>query len=79
MICGMEKYFSPFLSAYRKNFSSQNILMSLPGEWRKNLENNFVVVAVLMTYLILLTVYHKICGKSDKTLSYIYSHLPDHS
>ena len=53
--------------------------MSLPGEWRKNLENNFVVGAVLMTYLILLTVYHKICGKSDKTLSYIYSHLPDHS
>ena len=43
----MGKYFSPFLSAYRKNYSSRNILISLIEEWRKNLDNNFVVGAVL--------------------------------
>ena len=47
IVCGMEKCFSPFLSAYRKNYSSQNILISLTEEWRKNLDNNFVVGAVL--------------------------------
>ena len=33
--CGMEKYFPSFLSAYRKNCRSQNILASLTEEWRK--------------------------------------------
>ena len=28
IVCGMEKYFSPFLPACRKNYSSQNILIS---------------------------------------------------
>ena len=44
----MEKYFSPFLSVYRKNYSSQNILVSLIEEWRKILDNNFVVGAVII-------------------------------
>ena len=43
----MEKYFSPFLSAYRKNYSSQHVLISLIEDWKKNLDNNFVVGAVL--------------------------------
>ena len=47
IVCGMEKYFLPFLSAYRKNHSLQNILISFTEEWRKNLDNNFVVGAVL--------------------------------
>ena len=47
IVCDMEKYSSPFLSAYRKNCSSQNILISLTEEWRKNLDNNFIVGAVL--------------------------------
>ena len=47
IVCGMEKYFSPFLSEYRKNYSSQNILISVTQEGRKILDNNFVVVAVL--------------------------------
>ena len=29
LVCGMEKYFSPFLSAYRKNYNSQNNLIVL--------------------------------------------------
>ena len=32
VVCGMEKYFSPFLSVYRKNYSSQNVLISLTEE-----------------------------------------------
>ena len=28
IVCGMEKYFSPFLSGYGKNYSWQNILLS---------------------------------------------------
>ena len=48
IVCGMEKSFSPFLSAYRKNYSSQNILISLIEEWRKILDNNFVVGAVIV-------------------------------
>ena len=47
IVCGIEKYFSPFLSAYKKNYSSQNILISLTEKWRKDLDNNFVVGAVL--------------------------------
>ena len=47
IVRGMEKYFSPFISAYRKKYSSQNILISLTEEWRKKLDNNFVVGAVL--------------------------------
>ena len=47
IVCDIEKYFSPFLYAYRKNCSSQNILISLTEEWRKYLDNNFVVGAVL--------------------------------
>ena len=43
----MEKYFSLFLSAYRKNYSSQNYLISLIDEWRKYLYNDFVAGAVM--------------------------------
>ena len=47
VVCGMEKYFSPFLSVYRKNYSSQNVLISLTEEWRKNSDNNFAIGTVL--------------------------------
>ena len=50
IVCAMEKYFSPFLTVYRKNYSSQNILISLIKEWRKNLNNNFVVATVLIDH-----------------------------
>ena len=36
IVRGMEKYFSPFLSAYRKNYSSQNILIILLKIGEKN-------------------------------------------
>ena len=82
IVCGIEKYFSPFLSAYRKNYSSQNILISLTEEWRKKLDNNFVVGAVLDLskafdciprdlIIAKLSAYNF----SDEALSYIYSYL----
>ena len=83
IVCGMEKYFSPFLSAYKKNYSSQNILISLTEEWRKKLNNNFVVGAAptdlskafdcIPHDLIIakLSAYNF----NDEALSYIYSYL----
>ena len=83
IVCGMEKYFSPFLSAYRKNYSSQNILISLTEEWRKKLDNNFVVGAVLtdLSQAFDCIPHDLIIAKlsaynfSDEALSYIYSYL----
>ena len=83
IVCGMEKYLSPFLSAYRKSYSSQNILISLIEEWRKKLDNNFVVEAVLtdlskafncMPHDILIAKLSAY-DLSDEALSYIYSYL----
>ena len=79
----MEKYFSPFLSPYRKNYSSQNILISLTEEWRKKLNNNFVVGAVLtdLSKAFDCIPHDLIIAKpsaynlSDEALSYIYSYL----
>ena len=83
IVCGMRKYFSPFLSAYRKNYNSQNSLISLTEEWRKDLNNNLIAGAVLTDlskafdciphYLLIakLSAYNF----SDETLSCIYSYL----
>ena len=43
----MEEYFSPFMSAYRTNYISQHVIIRLLEEWRKKLDDNFVVGAVL--------------------------------
>ena len=83
IVHGMEKYFSPFLSAFRKNYSSQNILISLTEEWRKKLDNNFVVGAVLtdLSKAFDCIPHDLIIAKlsaynfSDEALSYIYSYL----
>ena len=42
------KYLSPFISAYRKNYSTQQVLIRLLEEWREKLERNFSVGVVLM-------------------------------
>ena len=44
----LENIFSPFLSAYRKNYSTQHVLIRLVEEWKKHLDNNEVVGGVLM-------------------------------
>ena len=42
----MEEHFSPLISAYRKNYSSQHVIIRLPEGWRKKLDDNLVVGAV---------------------------------
>ena len=42
----MDEYFSPLISAYRTNYSSQDVIIRLLEEWRKILDDNFVVGAV---------------------------------
>ena len=78
----MEKYFSPFLSVYRKNCSLQNILINLIEEWRKDLANNFVVGPVLtdlskafncIPHDLLISVLSAY-NFTDEALSHIYSY-----
>ena len=44
----LDKYFSPFISAYRKSYSTQQVLIRLLAEWREKLDKNFIVGTVLM-------------------------------
>ena len=44
----LDKYFSPFISAYRKSYSTQQVLIRLLEEWIEKLDKNFIVGAVLM-------------------------------
>ena len=43
-----DKYFSSFVSAYRKSYSTQQVSIRLLEEWRNKLGKNFIVGAVLM-------------------------------
>ena len=43
-----DKYLSPFISAYRNNYSTQQVLIRLLEEWREKLDKNFIVGAVLI-------------------------------
>ena len=43
-----DKYFSPFISVYRKSYSTQQGLICLLEECREKLEKNFIVAVVLM-------------------------------
>ena len=43
-----ELYRAPFISAYRKSYSTQQVLIRLLEEWREKLDKNFNVGAVLM-------------------------------
>ena len=42
-----EELFSPFLAAYRKLYSTQHVLIRMVEEWKENLDNYFIVIAVL--------------------------------
>ena len=48
LVSYFDKYLSPFISAYRKNYSTQQVLIRLLEEWREKLERNFIVGVVLM-------------------------------
>ena len=44
----LDKYFSPFISSYRKSYSTQQVLIRLLEEWREKLDKIFIVGAVSM-------------------------------
>ena len=48
LVSHFDKYLSPFTSTYRKNYSTQQVLIRLLEEWREKLDENFIVGAVLM-------------------------------
>ena len=48
LVSGLERYFSPFISAYRKRFCTQHVLIRLVEEWREWLDNNCIVGVILM-------------------------------
>ena len=83
LLHGMENVFSPQISAYRKSYNSQHVLIRLIEEWREYLDKDFVVGAV-MTDLSkafdciphdLLIAKLEAYGLGEKALSYIYSYL----
>ena len=43
-----DKYFSSFVSAYRKSYSTQQVSIRLFEEWRNKLDNNFIIGTVFM-------------------------------
>ena len=48
MVSGLDKYLLPFISAYRKGYSTQHVLTPLVEEWRERLENNYIGGAILV-------------------------------
>ena len=48
LVSGLDKYLSPFISPYRKGYSTQHVLTRLLEEWRGRLDNNYIVGAILM-------------------------------
>ena len=44
----MNNHFSPYIAAYRKNYSCQHVLLRLIEEWRLKLDSDYVVGGVLM-------------------------------
>ena len=48
LILVLNNIFSPYLVAYQESYRTQHALTRLLREWRKNLDNNYTVVGVLM-------------------------------
>ena len=43
----MEHHFSPFISAYRRSFSTEHVLIRLLEDWKNKLDNNNATTAIL--------------------------------
>ena len=74
---------SPLISAYRKNYSTQHVLIRLLEEWRKGLDDGNLVGAILMDlskafdcipHDLLIAKLHAY-GFNANSLSYIYGYL----
>ena len=48
LVDSMYNNISPFISAYRKNYNTQHVMIRLLAEWRENSDKNYVVGGVLM-------------------------------
>ena len=83
LVSYFDKYLSPFISAYRKSYSTQQVLIRLLEEWRERPDENFIVGALLIN---LSKVFHCIphdviiaklaaYGNETETLRLIYSYL----
>ena len=78
-----DKFLSPFVSAYRTNYSSQHVLMRLLEEWKGNLDQDNLVGAILMDLSKafdcidhgLLIAKLDAYGFSTSALLYVYSYL----
>ena len=47
IVLGTEKFLSTKISAYRKSYSTQHVITSLIEDWRENVDQDFLVGAVL--------------------------------
>ena len=78
----MNVHLSPFLSAYRKNYNTQHVLLRME-EWREHLDNNKTVGGILMDLLKafdciphdLLLAKLAAYGIDDNLILYIHSYL----
>ena len=83
LISKMEHHFLLFISAYRKSFSTEHVLIRLLEDWMNKLDNNNVVGAVLTDLSeafdciphALLVAKLDAYGFNRDTVAYIYSHL----
>ena len=83
LISKMERHFSPFISAYRKSFSTEHVLIRLLEDWRNKLDNNNVVGAAVTDLSKdfdfiphdLLVAKLDAYGFNRDTVAYIYSYL----
>ena len=44
----VNKYLSPFVSAYRQNYSTHHVLIRLLEQWGEGLDNDFLVEGAFM-------------------------------
>ena len=85
LVSNIEEFFSPFLAAYRKSYSTQHLLIRMVEDWKENLDNNFIVGAVLTDLSKafdciprdLLIAKFSAYGLNSDSLYYIYSYLKD--
>ena len=79
----VENTLSDFIAAYRKNYSSNNVLLRLIENWKKHLDNKNIVGTVLMDlskafdcipHDLLIAKLHA-HGFTKKSLTFRYSYL----